>query len=143
MPANIDFAQIQELLLRAVLLGTLLPGAKQPIQLPDLHFILRQPIIILLDKHLSKPISLVGTPKPLRVMSPGELRQYTEREGDTAYLEFGPIELEGDYVRVTLAARITTRDPARRPLGLSSVHVRFRRANMEWRLLGEPAYSAE
>ena len=137
-----DLSQLQNLLLLAVLLGTPLPGSTQPVRLPDLTFVLGQPSIILLDQNLSKPISLGGAPKPLRVMSVDELRKHAEQQGDTAYLMFEQPEQEGGDVRMTLSARIATREPTSQALGLSSIRVQFRKVGGEWRLVDEPIYSA-
>ncbi len=137
-----DESELQTLLLRAVLSGTALPGAEQPVHLPDLQFVLQQSSIIVLDENLSASASTAGAPQPVRVMSANELRLLTEQQGDTAYLQFAPPDVAADHVGITLAARIATGDPARRPLGLSSIHVRFRKVGGNWVTVGEPVYSA-
>jgi len=142
MPSAEDISQLQSLLLQAVLLGTPLPGTGQPVRFPDLSFVTRQPSIVLADENLSAPISVAGAPKPVRVLSTDAIRQEAQQHGDVAYLQFAAPQIKDDQVRLTLAARIATANPAYAELGLSSIHVGFRKAGSAWLLVDDPVYSA-
>ena len=138
-PTDDTLRQLQAALLKAVLRGEPLPGGDQPVTLPDLAFVLRQPAVFLSDENLAGPISVEGAPRPVRVLSPEELAEEARGQGDVAYLRFGSAEREGDEVRLTLEARIASGDPQRRALGLSGLQVRFRREGDRWEVAADPA----
>ncbi len=142
MLSNKILLQLQEMLLKAVLLGQSLPGHTQPIRFPDLSFILRQPIIFLLDTNLSGPIFIREFPSPIRILSVEALLQESQTHGDITYLQFQPPEVTDDAVRLTLEARIATRDPNQSKLGLSNISVKFLKVADEWKVVDEPIYSA-
>jgi hypothetical protein len=142
MPPNKDLSQLQEMLLKAVLLGHPLPGHTPPIKFPDLSFIVRQPTIFLLDTNLSGPVLIEESLKPIRILSIKALLQESQKHGDITYLQFQPPEVMDDAVRLTLEARIATRDPNQQKLGLSSIHIKFLKVADEWKVVDEPVYSA-
>jgi len=133
-----ELARLQGLLLKAVLLNEPLPGGAGQPRMADLSFILRHPHIYLSEENLAGKISVGGLPKPLRVVSPEEVRELAREEGDVAYLRFQPPKEEGDgEVWLTLEGRLATRDEAQSALGLSSVQVKFRKADGGWESTGE------
>jgi hypothetical protein len=78
----------------------------------------------------------------VRVVSADELAAETSARGEVAYLHFQPPD-EGDgTVALTLDGRIATRDPDQRPLGLSSVRVRFHRVEDRWEAAEAPVFLA-
>jgi hypothetical protein len=142
MPSKKVLLQLQETLLKAVLLGQSLPGATRPIRFPDLSFLVRQPTIFLVDKNLSGPISLAESSQPIRILTLAALSQECQKYGDITYLQFQPPEVMDETVRLTLEARIATRDPNQPKLGLSNIHVKFAKVGDEWQVVDEPVYSA-
>ena len=134
--------QLQETLLKAVLLSKPLPGHTQPIRFPDLSFVMRQSIIFLVDANLSGPILIEETPRPIRILSIETLLQESQEHGNITYLQFQPPEVIDDKVRLTLEARIATSDPNQQKLGLSNIHVKFLKIGDEWKVVDEPVYSA-
>jgi hypothetical protein len=134
-----EISQLQNLLLQAVLLGTPLPGASDPVRFPDLPFVTRQANVIVLDENLSGPITIS---MPVRVLSADAIRQEAEQRADVVYFQFAAPRFEGDQLDLTLAARIAPHAPASGMLGLSSIHARFHKVGDQWQLVGEPIYSA-
>ena len=129
--------QLQEMMLRAVLLGQPLPGANQPLRLPDLEFVTRHPYIYLLD-----PVLLNDSPKPLRIVSLETLRQEAQEMGNIVYLQFHVGEVSDSSVNLRLEARIATGDANQHELGLSSVSVKFSKVGDEWQMVEPPISSA-
>lgn len=137
-PSDRELARLQELLLKAVLLDEPPPGGAGLPRLADLSFILRHTHVFLSEENLAGKISIEGLPKPLRVVSPEELRGLAREGGDVAYLRFQPPAGEGDgEVWLTLEGRLATRDEAQGSLGLSSVQVKFRKGGDGWQSTGE------
>jgi hypothetical protein len=130
--------QLQEMLLRAVLLGQPLPGYDQPVRIPDLEFITRQPDIYLVDQNLAGPITLPDAPKPLRIVSAETLQQEAQIKGNIAYLQFHVTEAADSSIRLRLETRIATAEPNRGELGLSSIDVTFSKVGNEWRVVDAP-----
>jgi hypothetical protein len=142
MPADKALSHLQETLLKAVLLGEPLPGWKQPIRFPDLSFMLGHPAIFLLDTNLPGPIRIEGYSKPIRILSEKEILQESHQRGDIAYFQFQPPEGTDDPIRLTLEARIASRDPGQRVLGLSNIQVTFSKSPEGWKAVEGPVYSA-
>jgi hypothetical protein len=142
MSSNQVLMQLQEMLLRAVLLGQPLPGYDQPVRIPDLEFITRQPDIYLVDQNLAGPITLPDAPKPLRIVSAETLQQEAQIKGNIAYLQFHVTEAADSSIRLRLETRIATAEPNRGELGLSSIDVTFSKVGNEWRVVDAPIYSA-
>ena len=142
MPPTGVLLEFQELLLRAVLLGQLLPGQTEPVRLPDLSFVLREPVIYLLDEHLAGSVTLSDLAKPLRTLTVEEVTTLARRQGDIPYLHFLAPEATEDEVRLTLVARIVAQDPNKRALGLSGVQVTFVHRETGWTVAADPVYSA-
>lgn len=142
MPATSELVFLQELLLRAVLLGQVLPGLDSPVNLPDLDFIVREPAIFVAEENLAGRLSAEGLGKPLRILAEAELKNRAQQRGDTAYLRFAEPVVEDGRVRVTMAAHIAPQDPERQVLGLSSVGVLFGQSEDGWEVLEGPLYTA-
>lgn len=142
MPANTILLHLQVILLKAVLLGQPLPGQPQPIRFPDLSFITRQPTILLARKNLVGPIYLKELPKPLQTISAEALLRESQTHGNVAYLQFQRPEVMDNTVGLTLEAKIATRDPDQKELGLSSIYVKFLKLADEWKVIDEPVYFA-
>jgi len=137
-----DVRELQETLLKSVLTGEPLPGSVGSVNLPDLSFITRQPQVLLSDANISGPLKVPGLNKPLRTVSVDALRERSRTEGDLAYLQFEPPEIDDDSVRLTLAGQVASADPRRAPLGLSAVRVRFRKTGDQWEAVDGPVISA-
>jgi hypothetical protein len=136
-----DLAELQRLLLGAVLRGDMLPGSNEPLRFPDLSFVLAQPEILLVDENLAGVPELDDPPKPIRVVSADELE--AEREGDDlVYLHFGPADERDDGVRIALEARIRSGREARPAMGLGGVLARFERVGSGWQLAEPPQFVA-
>ena len=141
LPRRQVIASLQEMLLRAALLGEALPGGRGPTRLADLHFILRHPHVCLSEDNLAGKPSAEGLPKPLRVMSRDELKKEAAAQGDLAYLQFRPAEPVEGGVRLTLEGKLATGD-GRQTAGLSSVQVKFRKVGDGWETFGDPVAMA-
>ena len=61
---------------------------------------------------------------------------------EVAYLYFYPPVVGKNDVMLTLAGKIIPKDSNKGELGLSSVSVKFRKVNGEWRAVDDPLYSA-
>ena len=133
---------LQKTLLAAVLGRRPLPGMGRALVLPDLDFVLREESVVLADENLAGVLSPEGLPKPLRILSPEDIREEAASRGDVVYLRFQPVERDDDLVRLTLEARIAVGDRERAALGLSGVQVRFRPVGDEWEAVGDPAFFA-
>ncbi len=142
MPSEKILLQLQNMLLKAVLLGHALPGSSNPVRFPDLLFIKRQSVIFLLDKNLSGPILIEELSRPIHVLSEAALFQESLKSGDVTFLQFQSPEDSGDEVTLTLDARIATQDIHQQTLGLSTISVTFFQGADGWRLKEEPLYSA-
>jgi hypothetical protein len=130
--------QLQELLLKAILLGQKLPGLDRSIQFPDLPFLLQESTITLIDENLKNSISFAEVPIPIRILSQQALLEEAHTQGDIAYLRFQPSEIEGDTVRLTLEAKVYPHDPNQSVLGLSGIQVTFQRVSGNWQVFREP-----
>jgi hypothetical protein len=133
---------LQETLLRAVLSRELLPGGRQAVELPDLSFVLRQPVVLLSNENLARSASLEGLPIPVHVLSQEEMVEEARQHGDIAYLHFQPAQQEDDAVGVTLETKIIPQDAGQHALGLSGVQVWFRQVNARWEAIDEPRFFA-
>jgi hypothetical protein len=142
IPSEEVLGHLQKTLLTAVLSRGFLPGGRQPLELPDLSFVLHQPTVLLSNENLARSVSLEGFSVPVRVLAPEEVVEEARSSGDTAYLQFGPAQEEGETVGLTLQARIVPQDPDLRALGLSGVQVRFRQAQDRWEAVDEPIFFA-
>jgi len=142
MASNEVLLKLQESMVKAVLSGQPLPGHDQPIRLPDLQFVTRQPFIYLLDTNLAGTLALPDLPKPLKIISPDTLRQEVQQQGEIAYLQFHINESTESVVALRLEARIASSDPNRRELGLSSIQLKFARQGDEWKATEPPISSA-
>lgn len=142
MPPTDVILNLQELLLRAVLLGQLLPGQSESVRLPDLSFVLREPVIYLAEENLAGSVTLTDLAKPLRTLTVDEVNTLARQHGDIPYLYFLAPEAKDDEVRLTLVARIAAQDPNKQPLGLSGVHVIFVHIETGWKVMEDPVYSA-
>ena len=145
MTSNEVLLNLQQSMVKAVLLGQPLPGHDQPIRLADLEFVTRQPVIYLVDTNLASGFDLQGLPqplKPLKIVSPEALRQEAQQGADIAYLQFHVNEASESVVDLRLEARIVSADSQRGELGLSSVQVKFMKQDDEWRAGDSPVYSA-
>jgi hypothetical protein len=135
--------QLQETLLKALLLNQPLPGSTKPIVFPDLSLILRQSTIPLIDENLAKSICVAALAKPVRVLSLDDLLEEARAQGNLAYLRFQPAErLSFDVVRVTLQAGLAPDDPDQHTMGLSGIQVKFQKVADQWRAIDEPVFFA-
>lgn len=137
MPDEV-LGQLQELLLKAVLLGQKLPGLNQVVQFPDLPFLLQESTVTLIDENLANSVSAEGVLVPVRILSLEALLKEAHAQGNIAYLRFQPLEIEDDTVRLTLEAKICTHDPNQPILGLSGIQVTFQRISGDWQVVNEP-----
>jgi hypothetical protein len=142
MPPDEVLGHLQKTLLIAVLSRGFLPGGKQPLELPDLSFVLHQPTVLLSNENLARSVSLEGFSVPVRVLAPEQVVEEARSSGDTAYLHFGAAQEEGETVGLTLQAKIVPQDPDLRALGLSGVQVRFQQAEGRWEAVDEPIFFA-
>lgn len=132
-----DLREVQELLLRAVLRGEMLPGSRDLTAFPDLRFVMDQPEIVLSDENLAGRLGVEDAPRPVRVAPRSELLERGGQE-DRVYLRFGPPQSTGDTVMITLEARIVSGDPGRHALGLGGIQVRFQRVGSSWQVVQPP-----
>ena len=142
VPTQDVILSLQELLLRAVLQGQLIPGQSEPVHLPDLSFFQQEPQIYLAIENLAGLVSLTGLKKPLRVLTTGEVKALACKQGNIPYLQFLEPEVTDDEVRLTLTAMIAPQDPKNQALGLSGVNVTFTRAGTGWEMKEDPVYTA-
>lgn len=134
--------QLQGTILRAVFSRQRLPGSQQPIQFPDLSFILRQSTIFLVNENLAESFSFTDSLKPVRILSSEALRREAQLQGDIAYLRFQTPQVENNVVRLTLEAKIASSDTNQQPLGLSGMQVRFQEVACQWKAVEEPIFFA-
>lgn len=140
-PSEEELRSLQKTLLRAVLLSEPLPGGDQPLIIPDLDLILRQPIVVLSDENLAGSLSIEESPKPIRILSQEDLLQEARLQGDLAYFHFQPPNIDGNAVRLTLEMKIAPRDPSQHTLGLGGVQARFQKIS-QWEVIEEPIFFA-
>ena len=142
-PSDEALGQLQQTLLRAVLSRDFLPGGRQPVEMPDLSFVLRQPTVLLSNENLARSLSLEELPVPIRVIPPEGIVEETRASGeDIVYLRFQPSQEEDGVVRLTLESRIVPQDPGVRALGLSGIQANFRRVEGGWEIIDEPRFFA-
>jgi hypothetical protein len=134
-----DVRQLQESLLRAILLGHSLPGETTTLSMPDLQFVTAGESILLLDENLVGPISIGASEKPLRIIGRQALQSTAEAK-QGGYLRFHPVEVGQDTVQMSLEASMLTAATGAE-LGLSTVRVEFRNAGGGW-VAGSPTFSA-
>jgi hypothetical protein len=142
MPPIDVILSLQELLLRAVLMGHLMPGQNEPVRLPDISFFQREPVVYLAKENLAGPVSLTDLEKPLRTLTVDEVKSLAHQQGNIPYLQFLEPEVTDDEVRLTLVAMIASQDPKNQALGLSGVHVIFVNVGAGWEIKEDPVYSA-
>ena len=141
-PTTKEVLHLQEIVLRAVLEGKPLPGSSQAIRFPDLAFVQRHESIYVAAEEMKGKVAAGGAPKPVRIVPLAALRTKAKEGGGLAYLQFGPPHIEADSVELTLEGRMATADPKEPSLGLSSIHVKFRKVEGRWEAQGEPIFSA-
>ena len=134
-----ELAELQEMLLAAVLGREALPGSGRAIVLPDLGFVLEQDGSAVVSDE-----NLLGRPAAggrVRVLSVEEIRREAEQRGQVGYLRFQQVEADGDSVRCTLEGRVAR--SGGQEAGLSGVQATFVRSGGEWRVEEEPAFFAD
>ena len=137
-----SISNLQELLLRAILVGGTLPGHPEPIDFPDLHLLMRKPEIYLAQENLADEVALDELGKPLLIMSMPDLENLARQRGNTPYLAFlPPVESENE-VQLTLVARIAPQAASTEPLGLGGVQITFSDSQGAWAVSKEPVYVA-
>jgi hypothetical protein len=137
-----EIGQLQQNLLRSVLTGQPLPGSTRPINFPDLSFVLRQPTILVNNANLATPLAMQEHPKPMRIVSQRDIDLEAQSQGDVTFFQFQPPKVSENEVELTLEARIARRPPEKGMLGLSNLHVKFRKLAGKWESVGEPIYFA-
>lgn len=130
--------QLQELLLKTVLLEQKLPGFDELVRFPDLSFLLQASPVILVDENLANSISFLEISIPVCILSQETLLEEVARRGNVPYLHFQPAEVEGSKVRLTLESRIRSDDPNQYVLGLSVIQVTFQKISDIWQVVDEP-----
>jgi hypothetical protein len=129
---------LQQAMLRALLLGLPLPGGRT-LTLPDSTFFADQPELLISDENLVASVPSEGASQRVRVASSSEIaRTAVEQERDIAYLRFQPAERKGDEIRIALEARLAPHSPHKKALGLSGASVTFRREAEGWVAIDEP-----
>ena len=141
-PPDEALGQLQVTLLGAVLSRDFLPGGRQPVEMPDLSFVVRQSPVLLSNENLARSLLLEELPVPIRIISPEAIVEKAHASGDIAYLRFQPIQVEGEVIRLTLEARIVPQDPNVHALGLSGIQANFRRVEGGWETVDEPRFFA-
>jgi len=135
-----ELAALQSRLLEAVISRTPLEAGASPIEFPDLAFVLRQPVVYVLDENLGGSLT-VDAPQTIRVASSEELVAAARDQGDVAYFHLQPADVGDGTVRLTLDAKIATAQ-AQPVLGLSTIQVTFEKINGQWRAVSPPTLSA-
>jgi hypothetical protein len=137
-----EIGQLQKLVLRAALTGGSLPGSNQAIRFPDLEFFLRQPAIFVVKEGLAGSLTVKDSPRPIRILPRKSLVEETRTQDNLAYLEFHHRLSDDETLDLTLEGKIQPRDPNQALLGLSSIHVTFKKVDGKWLVSGEPSFSA-
>lgn len=139
MPVKKILLQLQETLLEAILSGKPLPGLTGPTRFPDLSFLLRQPVIYLLDVNLAGPARVNTSHGLVRTLSEEALMKEADKQGDITYLQFQPPDVADGEITLALGATIAPRDPNQQRAGLSTIVVKFIKIANEWKVVDEPA----
>ncbi|MBW4450574.1 MAG: hypothetical protein KME38_28040 [Spirirestis rafaelensis WJT71-NPBG6] len=130
--------QLQELVLKAILLGQRLPGIDQSVRFPDLPFLLQKSTVTLIDENLANSVSIAEISVPVRILPQEALLEKAHEQGDIAYLRFQPPGIEDNVVRLTLKADICPQDSSQPVLGLSGIQVTFQKISGNWQVVNEP-----
>lgn len=130
--------QLQELVLKAILLGQRLPGIDRSVRFPDLPFVLQKSTVTLIDENLANSVSIAGISVPVRILSQEALLEEAREQGDIAYLRFQPPGIEDNVVRLTLEAKVCPHDSSQPVLGLSGIQVTFQKISGNWQVVNEP-----
>ena len=129
------------MVVRAAVQGLPLPGTDRPVRFPDLAFIMRHRAIFLMDDNLPEPLSLENSPKPLVILSLASLKEEVRKDGDIAYLQFGPPTFKANVLQLTLSGRLLRNDGFLSSLGLSDIHVKFQKIGEKWWAVSPPSFS--
>jgi hypothetical protein len=140
-PAAPEIAALQAELLAAALGVRSLPGG-QTIRFPDAGYFEREPEIYVLNDNLAADLPVLGLPKPLRMMSHGELAAAARQRGDVAYWHFRPVVHDASGIRIGLDGRLAHGDANAPALGLSGVDVKFAKQGDQWIVSAPPTYVA-
>ncbi|MGI2908101.1 hypothetical protein [Tolypothrix sp. VBCCA 56010] len=130
--------QLQELVLKAILLGQRLPGIDRSVRFPDLPFVLQKSTVTLIDENLANSVSIAEISVPVRNLSQEALLEEAREQGDIAYLRFQPPGIEDNVVRLTLEAKVCPHDSSQPVLGLSGIQVTFQKVSGNWQVVNEP-----
>lgn len=133
MPPKDILGYLQAEMISALLLQDTLPGGVHRLQFPDLAFLLRQDMILVLDENLVTPISIENLPRPLRFVTANELAEQVRQSGDLPYLRFLVPTGDENSVTITLEIKIASADMNKGSLGLGAVSAQFAKTNGEWR----------
>lgn len=142
MPPNDILGYLQAEMIRALLRQDTLPGGVHRLQFPDLAFLLRQDMILVLNENLVTPIPTGDLPRPLRFVTADELAEQVRRSGDLPYIRFLAPTGEENSVTITLEIKIASADLSKGSLGLGAVSAQFAKTNGEWRSTREPTVLA-
>jgi hypothetical protein len=136
-------AHLQQLLLEAVLTGKPLPGADQPIRLPDLTFNLHQQVLIVLADNLAGTLSIESSPKPIHILSRDSFVERARSHGPLTALHFQPTQVEDNDIGLTVEVLLAQRDAKQPVVKLSSAHARFQKNEDHWKAVGGPVLMAD
>ena len=123
-----ELREMQETMLRSVLLRQEMPGTSMVLAMPDLQFVTAGGAILLLNENLHGPISIAGSEKPFRIVDRSSL---SEAGAGTAYLRFGTPDIGPDTIRMTIEGR-RQQESLSPEMGLSNVQVNFRKEGDRW-----------
>lgn len=129
---------LQMAVLRSAFTGDELPGGRYRARLPDREFLLQHEVVYVLAQNVPLDFAEQETPIPMRLVERDELARIAGEKGGIGYLFFSEIDASESRIAITLEARITSNDPALKPLGLGGVRVSFRKREGDWEVDEQP-----
>lgn len=113
-------------------------GSSKPLIFPDLHLVVAQSDIYLIDTAIKSDMYIKTLNKPVKLVSEERLRQVAGNVGKVVYLQFQTAALESDSVTLRLEAKIMSAMLNHRKMNLSSMELKFKKNDDGWNMIEQP-----
>ncbi len=133
-----ELTQLKEEVLKAIVNEQPLPGSMNSLTFPDLHFVLSQSNIYLIDNNIKNTIYIEKLNKPVQVVSEETLKQEADKVGKVIYLQFQTAELESDILMLSLEAKVLSPILDYRKMNLSNMQMKFKKEGGDWKMIDLP-----
>jgi hypothetical protein len=134
-----DIAHLQEIVLKAAILGQRLPGLQKPIIIPFSRLFRHDAAHPLLLDNLSPALNLNNVPEVLRPMSAAEYLSRAPRNPGDWYLMFQPPDISPSRIRLVISALRGEPGSKPPPVEIGNLQAEFHFSGGRWEAVTMPS----